>query len=225
MNDNDLERDLRSQRGPREEGYAPAGLPMTLEEAPVRASGYSRLPRVAMFAGVAVAGALAVALVAGIFSGSGPDVGSGSESPSASTPPMGVCQPADVVFNAEPWGGGMGSRGTVVTVTLADGRYACTLGGGVAASIKDANGDVIVSAQTAAAGSVDLEPDAAFTVGVAWSNWCGAAPAAPVSLSLKFEGWASAVPVDVPGGLDPVPPCNGAGEPSALSVTNLQPAQ
>jgi hypothetical protein len=228
MNDNDLERDLRSQRGPREEGYTPAVLPMTREEAPVRASGVSRLPRAAMFAGVAVAGALAVALVAGIFSGPGSDVGSGSASPSAaaSAPAVAVCAPApaDVTFSAEPWGGAAGSRGTTVTVTLADGRYPCALGGRVAALISDANGTLLVSGQSAAVGSVDLEPNTAFTLGVAWSNWCGNDPAAPVSLSLKIEGWTSAVPVSVPAGANPVPPCNGAGAPSSLSVTALEPA-
>lgn len=225
MNDNDLERDLRSQRGPREEGYAPAGLPMTLDEVPPRASRLSGLPRAAMFAGVAIAGALAVALVAGIFSGSGPDVGSGSESPSAaaSSPAVGDCAPLDVTFTGEPWGGAAGSRGTIVTIGLADGRYPCALGGRVAGLISDANGAVLVSGQSAAAGAVILEPNSTFTVGVAWSNWCGADPAAPASLSLKFEGWAAAVPVNTPADA-PVPPCNGAGEPSSLSVTGLEPA-
>jgi hypothetical protein len=224
MNDNDLERDLRSQRGPREEGYAPAGLPMTLDDVPPRASRLSGLPRAAMFAGVAIAGALAVALVAGIFSGSGPDVGSGSASPSAaaSSPAVGDCAPMDVTLSAEPWGGAAGSRGTVVTVSLADGRYPCALGGRVAGLISDANGAVLVSGQSAAAAAVTLEPDGAL-VGVAWSNWCGADPAAPVSLALKFEGWATAVSVNTPGDA-PVPPCNGAGAPSALSVTGLEPA-
>ena len=223
MNDNDLERDLRSQRGPREEGYTPAGLPMTLDDGPAHAAGISRLPRAALFAGVAVAGALAVALVGGIFSGSGPDVGSGSESPSAaaSSPAVGVCTPVDVTLQREPWGGAAGSRGTVVTVSLADGRYPCALGGRVAGLISDASGAVLVSGQSAAAAAVKLEPNQAFTVGVAWSNWCGADPASPV-LALKFEGWAAAIPVN--RGDAPVPPCNGAGAPSALSVTGLEPA-
>jgi len=227
MNDNDLERDLRSQRGPREEGYAPSGLPMALDDRPVRPTGYSRLPRAAMFAGVAMAGALAVALVAGIFSGPGPDVGSGSESPSAaaSSPAVGDCAPMDVILSAEPWGGATGSRGTVVTVSLADGRYPCALGGRVAGLISDANGAVLVSGQSGPGGAINLESHASFTLGVDWSNWCGNDPAAPVRLSVKFEGWAAAVPVNVPDGTDPVPPCNGAGEPSSLSLTALEPAR
>jgi hypothetical protein len=225
MNDSDLERDLRSQRGPREEGYHPIGLPMTLDEAPPRASRLSGLSRAALFGGVAIAGALAVALVAGIFSGPGPDVGSGSESPSAaaSSPAVGACAPMDVALSAEAWGGAAGSRGTVVTVTLADGRYPCALGGRVAGLISDANGAVLVSGQSEAAAPVNLEPVGSFTVGVAWSNWCGADPAAPVNLALKFEGWATAVSVNTPGDA-PVPPCNGPGAPSSLSVTGLEPA-
>jgi hypothetical protein len=223
MNDNELERDLRTQRGPREAGYIPAGLPMTLDDGPAHAAGISRLPRAALFAGVAVAGALAVALLAGIFSGSGPDVGSGSESPSAaaSSRAVGDCTPVDVILRAESWGGAAGSRGTVVTVSLADGRYPCALGGRVAGVISDANGAVLVSGQSAAAAAVNLDPYKSFSVGVAWSNWCGADPTAPV-LALKFEGWATAIPVN--RGDAPVPPCNGAGAPSSLSVTGLEPA-
>lgn len=226
MNDNDLERDLRSQRGPREAGYVPTSLPMALEEAPQQPSGLSGLPRAAMFAGVAVAGALAVALVAGVFSGPDPSVGTGSESPSAaaSSPAVAACQPLDVALSAEPWGGAAGSRGTIVTVTLANGRYPCALGGQAAGVISDANGAVLVSGQSAGAAAVDLEPNTAFTLGVAWSNWCGNDPAAPVRLSLQFEGWTSAVPVTVPSGSNPVPPCNGAGTPTSLSVTSPEPA-
>jgi len=227
MNDNDLERDLRTQRGPREEGYTPAVLPMTPDGGPVRASGLSRLPRAAMFGGVAVAGALAVALVAGIFSGSGPEVGSGSPSPSAeaSTPAVGACGPADVAFTAEPWGGAAGSVGTVVTISLVDGRYPCAIDGQVAASMTDGNGNVLVTAKTAASRTANLDANTAFTVGVAWSNWCAGQLATPVTLSFKIDGWASGVDVQVPGGPDRSPPCSGAGQPSSLSVTDLQPAQ
>jgi hypothetical protein len=227
MNDNDLERDLRSQRGQREEGYTPAVLPMTPDGGHIPASGLSRLPRAAMFGGVAVAGALAVAVVAGIFSGSGPDVGSGSPSPSAgaSTPAVVACGPGDVAVTAEPWGGAAGSVGTVVTIRLLDGRDPCAIDGRLAASIADANGNVLVSARTSSPSSASLDANTAFTVGVAWSNWCAGQLATPVTLSLRIDGWASGADVQVPGGPDRSLPCSGAGQPSSLSVTDLQPAQ
>jgi hypothetical protein len=240
MNDQDLERDLRTQSGPREEGYAPVRLPMTPEEAPSASRGPSRLPRAAMLAGAGLAGALAVAIGAGVFSGSGPGVGatdSASPSAEATTPPSaasstpaagsGACGPQDVTLTAEPWGGAAGSRGTVVTLALAGGHEACSLGKGLAAEMLDATRGLLVT--TAAAeqgGPVSLEPGATFTVGITWSNWCGAVPAAPVTLALKMSGWDSFVDVPVPnGGADPVPPCMGSTEPTVLSWSGLEPQQ
>jgi hypothetical protein len=240
MNDQDPERDLRTQRGPREEGYAPVRLPMALDEAPVASRVPSRLPRAAMLVGAGLAGALAVAIGAGVFSDSGPGVGAtDSASPSAeattspsavaSTPASGsgACGPQDVTLTAEPWGGAAGSRGTVVTVALAGGREACTLGKGLAAQMVDVNGSVLVT--TAAAepgGPVSLEPGASFTVGITWSNWCAAAPAAPVTLQLKMSGWESFVAVPVPTeAADPVPPCMGSTQPTVLSWSGLEPQQ
>jgi len=235
MNDNDLERDLRSQRGPREAGYNPTTLPMTLQDGPSVGARPSQLGRAGLFVGVGVAGALAVAVIAGVLSGpgSGPDVGSGnstqpSPSDALSAP---ACGPSDVTLAGEPWGGAAGSRGTTVTVTLASGRYACTLAPVTGAQITD-NGSVGFSVGSEIASEADLGPsvpltaDTAYTVGVAWSNWCGPSVSEPVTLALTFHGWAAPRQVAVAsGGTDPVPPCSGAGQPSSLSVTDLQPAQ
>lgn len=231
MNEQDLERDLRTQRSPREEGYVPARLPMTLDEAPVARRGASRLPRAVLLVGAGVAGALAVAIAAGLF-GSDPGVGSTESTlPSAVAPtPVsggGACGPQDVSLTGEPWGGAAGSRGTVVTVALASGREACTLRKGLAAQVADANGSVLVTTGAAQpGGSVALVPGDSFTIGVTWSNWCDAAPAAPVTLALKMSGWQSFATVAVAnGGLDPVPPCMGSTEPTALSWSGLEPQQ
>jgi hypothetical protein len=224
MNDEDLERQLRSQRGPREEGYSPKRLPMTMEDATVGNAGPSRRWRAGMFVGVAAAGALAVAVVAAILSGPGSGVGNtGSGSPAASE--SGSCAIGDVALSAEPWGGAAGSRGTVVTVSLAAGRNPCYVPKAVQiAQIADAQGKLLVNGQSApATGSVLVEPSASFEIGVAWSNWCGGDVAQPVTLSLAFDGWASPQPVAMRGplGSGTPPPCNGTG-PSALSVTELQ---
>lgn len=232
MSDNDLERDLRAQRGPREDGYQPAVLPMAFDDASAAGAKPSRLGRAGLFVGVGVAGALAVAVIAGIVSGpgSGPEVGSGSTEPSPSgaqsTP---ACGPADVMLAGEPWGGAAGSRGTTVTVTLASGRYDCTLAPVTGAQITG-GGSVGVSLGSEVASEADLGPsvplsaDTAYTVGVAWSNWCGTSVSEPVTLALSFLGWPAPRQVAVAsGGIDPVPPCSGGGE-TSLSVTDLQPA-
>jgi len=226
MNNDDLERELRSQRGPREAGYVPAPLPTTPEEGPVARGRPSRLPRAVMLMGAGLAGALAVAVAAGVFSGPGPEVGAGSTSPSpsaeASAAP-GTCGPEDVTLAAEPWGGAAGSRGTLVTISLADGRDACVISGAISAQIKDASGSVLVEGESAGAGgSVSLEPGAAPFLSVTWSNWCGPSPAAPLQLWLALGGWSSASPVTVPDGTSPVPPCLGPSVTSSLSVADLE---
>jgi hypothetical protein len=234
MNDKDLERGLRSQYGPREEGYVPTQLPMSLGAEPAGGSGPSWILRTAVFVPVAVAGALAVGVVSGILAGPGPNGfgSSGSASPSPSSTPVasagiGTCGPGDVVLLAEPWGAAAGSRGTVVTVTPADGHDACTTTTAVSGQVTDANGSVLVRGEQAGSGgSIIIDPDAAFTVGVAWSNWCGDEPAAPVALWLRLEGWPEAVAVKMAaGGGDPVPPCLGDQQPSTLSLTELQPSE
>jgi hypothetical protein len=233
MNDKDLERQLRSQHGPREEGYVPSQLPMTLDAG----RGGSRTPwllRAAIFVPAAVAGALAVGVVSGILSGPGSHGfgGTTSASPLPSSAPVastgiGTCGPGDVALLAEPWGAAAGSRGTSVTVTPADGHDACTTTTAVSGQVTDANGSVLVRGEQAGSGgSIVLDPDAVFTVGVAWSNWCGDEPAAPVALWLRLEGWPEAVAVKVAaGGGDPVPPCLGEQQPSTLSLTELQPQE
>lgn len=222
MNDQDLERDLRTQAGPREQGYRATRLPLTPEDAATNRPRSPRMPRVLMLAGAGVAGALAVAVLAGALAGHGPGVGSGSPSASASAPTAGRCVAADLDLVAEPWGGAAGGRGTIVTISLGAGRSECLMSGPITAEVADANGVLLVSGTSNAAdGSIDLQRGTKLMLSVVWSNWCGTDPMAPVALSIKADGWRAAVPV-IPGGDDPVPPCNGAGEPSSLSVSSYE---
>jgi hypothetical protein len=232
MNDNDLERKLRSQLGPREEGYSPTHLPMSLDADGARASRPSRLLRVAVFVPVVVAGALAVGVVSGILAGPGPNGfgSSGSAAPSASSTPIasagtGACAPQDLVLTAEPWGGAAGSRGTVVTIRLASGQTACTVPSQLGASMLDANGQTVDTSVSDLPGnpSIRLEPGSRLTVGISWSNWCAGEIARPLSLTLLTR--SATFPVSVPDGADPVPPCLGDQESSSLSVTDLQPQE
>lgn len=228
MNDDELERALRSQQGPREAGYTPTPLPTALD--PARNPRPSRLLRIGILVPAAVAGALAVALAGSILSGPGPEPGgtSGSPQPSASATASGAataCAPADVAFSAEPWGGAAGSRGTVVTVTLVPSHDACIVSTAVIGQIADADGMVLIRGESDVSGrTLALEPGSAFTIGVSWSNWCGSLPPTPVRLYLSLSGWGGASSrIDVPaGGADSVPPCNGPGQPSSFSLTELQ---
>jgi hypothetical protein len=231
MNDQDLERELRSQRSPREDGYAPTRLPMTLDEAPAGRSGPAPLVRGGLFAGAVVAGVLAVAVVAAMLSGPGDrGVGVGKSSASPSAEPSGssttasepaspaACVPDELRLEADPWGGAAGSRGTIVTVSGSSGT--CALDADPLAHVSDVHGTVLVSNAPGTGDTVTWPFGRAVNFAVTWSNWCGAAPDEPISLWISFEG-AAAVPVTVPaGGDDPVPPCSGDA-PSTLSVTLL----
>jgi hypothetical protein len=64
-----------------------------------------------------------------------------------------------------------------------------------------------------------------FEVGVAWSNWCGPEPARPLEISITLAGDDVAIPLVPPPGTEIlVPPCMGAGQDSALSITGFQPS-
>ena len=229
MNDNDLERRLRSESGPREEGYRAVPLPDAPGEQPGRPHP-NRLLRAGLVIATVGAGVLAVAAASALLTPGQPNQGVGegatltpSPSPSASPSAPADCQPVDLALTAEPWGGAAGSRGTVVTVSLADGRYPCIVQRNVAATIRDADGTALVSAVVDMIyDPVVLDPGDEYTVGVAWSNWCDGSAAEPVTLVLSSG--AVEFPLDVPAGADPVPPCMGENAESTLSVTQLQPA-
>jgi hypothetical protein len=235
MNNDDLERQLRAQAGPREHGYVPTRLPASLDEAP-SARRASPLMRAAFLLPAAAAGILVVAVAGAILTGS---IGNGNANvggdataePTATTTPSAgqliACVVDDLTFVAEPWGGAAGSRGTVVTVSLKDGRPDCNASTGVSGRIVDANGTVLVGSIRFGMRFPDvvIHPGEQFTIGVAWSNWCGDPPARPLSLELKLDDireWVTvSEPVSEPTSL---PPCMGEGSPGNLSVTALQPA-
>ena len=235
MGHDDLERRLRSERGPREAGYAPADLPASIE-ARSRPRWAATIVRGGLLAAAAGAAVLAVIVVSGGLGGRG-GFGDGGVSPTpgdatsqAPTPTMtpaqelGSCQPGQVVMTAEPWGGAAGSRGTTVTLSLAPGAAACHPSVSAVGRVLDGQGVPVIES---VAGPVDLplltlEAGTTYQVGVAWSNWCDPAPAGPLSLQLRLSDWSSWATVAVAaGGADPVPPCNGDGG-SNLSVTGLQ---
>lgn len=244
MTHDDLERQLRSQRGPREAGYAPTNLPATLDAGRAPAAGPSRLVRIGAFAGVAAAAALAVALLGGVFSGGNPGIGSGASdeptpsavpslvepSPSPSVAPsMPECRAEDFAWSSDPWTGAAGSRGTTVLARGVTSLAGCQISGPAVLVLRDANDQTLLSAETPVS-TVTVRAGTLLEMGVSWSNWCGDAPAAPISLALTLPGDISDVPLVVPtDGPDassgiPVPPCNGAGQPSVLNATDFQPS-
>lgn len=232
MNDNDLERQLRTQAGPREQGYVPTRLPTSLEDA-ASARRQPLLTRAAVLLPAAAAGILVVAVASAVLTrGNGNGIGGGGETPqptataSIATEPV-ACTADDLALASEPWGGAAGSRGTVVTVSLKEGRAACLLSTGASGRIVDANREILIGSIRLLMRFPDvlIRPGERYTIGVTWSNWCGEPPARPLSLEIQFDNipeWmVASEPVSEP---DPVPPCMGESSPGNLSLTQLQPA-
>ncbi|HEX6656399.1 MAG TPA: hypothetical protein VF153_09330 [Candidatus Limnocylindria bacterium] len=231
MNDNDLEGQLRAQAGPREEGYVPVRLPASLDEAPSHHP--SPVLRAAVLVPAVAAGVVVVAVAAAAIRGFGPGgstLGSGGSSQASATavptaqptsPAIASCRSEDFAWSTDPWTGAAGSRGTNALMRGVSSLDGCTVEGAITVEIRDASGHVLVSNtsenhQRVAAGDV-------FEVGIAWSNWCNSDPAQPGSADLRLPGDEADVPLISSGGQDiPIPPCNGPGQPTNLSVTELQ---
>jgi hypothetical protein len=228
MNNDDLERQLRAQAGPREEGYRPSPLPGTLN-AQSRRNGLSNAGRVALVGATVVAGAaLAIALTrlpqsapSGVGSGGGPQ-SSASAQPTGTPPQLTACSAEDFAWSTDPWTGAAGSRGTNVLLRGVTSLDGCRINGAVSVEIRDAGGQKLVgntavTHQRVAAGDV-------LELGIAWSNWCDADPAQPLSAVLQLPGDGTEVPLISSSGEILVPPCNGMGQPTNLSVTDIQPS-
>jgi hypothetical protein len=115
----------------------------------------------------------------------------------------------------------------VVTVSLADGRAACVTSTFTTGHIADANGSILVTAGKTLQGRQDvvIDPGEPFTIGVAWSNWCGDPPAMPLAVAVRLGDMAQWLIVSqLDDSPDPVPPCLGENQPTSLSMTDLQPA-
>jgi hypothetical protein len=71
-------------------------------------------------------------------------------------------------------------------------------------------------------GMLPLDAETTYALGVAWSNWCGERPdGARLELRLgELDAW---IAVETPtGSADLVPPCLGSGQPTSLSLTELE---
>ena len=240
MNRDRIERALR-EPGPRERGYSPETLPATAAELRARVPRRNRLLMSAGALGGFAAAVVAGAVIAVVLSrGVAPGPGTGGTVPSptptlvpTSTPtpaptpspaPVAACRAGDFAWSTDPWGGAAGSRGTVILARAVASLGTCELHGDATLTLRDANGTLLIAGK-AAPTKITVSGGQTFQIGVHWSNWCGAEPAQPISLTLKLPGDATEVPLIPPGGSQIlVPPCNGPGQPSVLSGTDFQPS-
>lgn len=230
MNRDRIERALR-EPGPRESGYSPQALPATALELRARAPRRRRLLMSAgslggLAAAVAAGAVVAVVLVHG-FGGGGKTGGPASSpsptpAPSASVAPsagpVAACKAGDFSWTADVWGGAAGSRGTTIQAVA---NATCSWDGEITLVLRDANNTVVVVGKTAATHTKVLS-GTVYGMGVVWSNWCGAELSQPLTLTFTLPGDKTQVPVTPPDA-SAIPPCNGPGQPSTLSGTDLTP--
>jgi hypothetical protein len=145
-----------------------------------------------------------------------PAAGSPSAAPEGS-----ACALADLAVTAGGWGAAAGSRGADVSVENR-GAAACELPAGPTVAILDADGTQLLASPATDQPGPTLEPGAVATFTVLFSNWCEQGAALPLRVAL-LDG-AAGIPVpDLDMTADDVPPCNGPGQPPALSANPWEP--
>lgn len=148
-------------------------------------------------------------------------------SATASTAPSpaaggGECALTDLALVGGGWSAAAGSRGADVSVENR-GATACMLPAGPSVAILDADGtELLESAPTTDAPGPALEPGAVATFTVLFSNWCDEGAALPLHVALRAGDAAIPVP-DLELTADDLPPCNGPGQPPALSANPWEP--
>jgi Protein of unknown function (DUF4232) len=140
----------------------------------------------------------------------------------ASPAPGGACAPTDLALVSGGWSAAAGSRGADVSVENRGGG-ACTLPAGPAVAILDAAGTPLLeSAPATEEPGPTLEPGAVATFTVLFSNWCDETAALPLHVALR-AGDASVPVPDLDLAADDLPPCNGPGQPPAVSANPWEP--
>jgi hypothetical protein len=228
MNHDQIEPSLR-EPGPLERGYQPVALPAEVADARPAGGWKGSLLAVGRLGMVvaAVAGGAALAIMLSRSpapGGRGVGAGGTTHSPAASQAPTGAgaCRAEDFAWTTDPWGGAAGSRGTTVLARGVTSLSECQIHGEAGLMLSDASGHTLLASRSAST-AITVHGGTLLEIEISWSNWCGSDPAGPLSLSLTLPGDTVAVPVlAADGGLIPVPPCNGQGQPSVLNATDFQ---
>jgi hypothetical protein len=147
-----------------------------------------------------------------------------SSSPAA-TPSAPAATPSEVAgvckleVSITSWEGAAGSRIANLSATNA-GQVACTIPLRTPAQLIDGTGRVLAQTPDSAIGprTITIEPGQRATTMALVSNVCGEPPVAPVTIRLDLgtNGVVEARPVSPTD--TTVPPCNGPGQPSDMSI-------
>jgi len=137
------------------------------------------------------------------------------------TAAAGACVASQLAARVTGWDSGAGSRFAEVEITNS-GSAPCSMPALDEVQLVDGHGSVLIDGETpAASATVTLAAGAMLKTDVQASNYCGADPAAPVTVAFVLPGGSTrfvATPfsaTDTTG----VPPCLGAGGPGSVTMT------
>lgn len=156
--------------------------------------------------------------------------GAATPSPATTAAAGDACSPADLTASAVAQGA-EGAVGGTVRLTNSGAR-ACNLlpsdaADGIRLRLRDGGGSELAAMPSGASGrpvgSSALAPAATASVTFVWTNYCGAAPTPPLTVSLTLAGGP---PVQTnlgagEGGV-PTPRCDAPADPSALSISDVR---
>lgn len=170
---------------------------------------------------LALIGAGAVLAVAGlgvVISGGARGLFAPGPTSPAQAATLRACSPYDVDAVITAWGGAAGHR--IATVELRHiGTTACAVAPLPQPWLADGGGSRLIDGQAGGGSPVSFAPGEVLHTLVDVANYCGAAPAAPVTLAFTQKDAATFVATALtPDDLTGVPPCNGPGFPGTIQM-------
>jgi len=147
-------------------------------------------------------------------------------SPVGSAAEVGPCAPTALAVQLTGWTGAAGSR--IGSVELRNtGSDPCAVFAVARPQLVDGQGTILIDgAPPAASQALEVVPGGLLRTDVRASNYCGPAPAPPVTVAFVLpQGLGRVVAAAAPpGGLDGVPPCLGpAGSSGTVEMQPWQP--
>lgn len=147
--------------------------------------------------------------------------------PAATTPTAqptaGACAVADLHARIIMWEGAAGQRTAQLDVTYA-GSERCVLRSTDRPQLVDGAGSVLIDGQDPSiSASISVAPGDVLTTLVQVGNYCGPAPAPPVSVRFVLGGGSRIVATPFSPTDATVPPCLGSGAPSEIGMQPWSP--
>ena len=135
----------------------------------------------------------------------------------ATPPPTPTCSPDVLSARITAWDGAAGSRIADVKVTNTS-AVACILPEPASLALRDGSGRTLISGSGPAGAAATVPAGSSVTTLVQTSNYCGAAPVAPVTIRFDLGG-GHRVTAEPPTPNDAtVPPCNGSTVPASIQM-------